>query len=92
MTVLGLEVLDDAIRKHGDLAKPLGAWLTIAKNAAWKNLQEIRLTAWRDTDYVEGETIFNIKGNKYRLAALVNYEAQTMVLLRLQTHAEYSKR
>jgi len=39
-----------------------------------------------------GETIFNVKGNSYRLFALVNYEVQTIIITRVMTHAEYSKR
>ena len=74
MTVLGIEVINQAITKHGDLENPLKAWLSIAKRAAWKNLVDVRQT-WRDTDCVDGDTIFNIKGNRYRLYALVNYEA-----------------
>ncbi len=52
---------------------------------------ELRQT-WRGTDFAGGETIFNIKGNSYRLFALVNYEAQTIIVRRLVTHAEYDKR
>ena len=46
---------------------------------------------WRNTDCVKGKTIFNIKGNSYRLIATVNYESQTIVLKMLVTLAEYSK-
>jgi len=67
------------------------AWLSIAKQARWKHLVELRQT-WRDTDFVDGETIFNIKGDSYRLFAMVNYEAQTIIVRQLVTHAEYSKR
>ena len=91
MRVLGIEVLDKAIRMHRDLAKPVAAWLTIARASNWKNLHELRLT-WRNTDNVKGQTIFNIKGNKYRLIAIVNYSSQTMIVKDLITHAEYSER
>jgi mRNA interferase HigB len=55
------------------------------------NLNDLRQT-WRNTDCVRGETIFNVKGNTYRLIATVNYESQTIIVQRLVTHAEYSKR
>lgn len=42
------------------------------------------------TDCVKGQTIFNIKGNRYRLLAVVNYASQTIVVKMLLTHAEYS--
>lgn len=62
----------------------------IARQARWKNLNEVRLT-WRNTDCVNGMTIFNIKGNRYRLIATVNYASQTIIVRMLVTHAEYSR-
>ena len=91
MKVLGTEVLDKASKTHGDLTSPIATWLTIARLGNWKNLTELRLT-WRNTDCVRGQTIFNIKGNKYRLFATVNYSSQTIIVKDLVTHAEYSKR
>ena len=91
MKVLGTEVLAKASSTHRDLTNPIAAWLTIARLAKWKNLNELRLT-WRGTDCVKGQTIFNIKGNKYRLFATVNYSSQTIIVKDLVTHAEYSKR
>lgn len=90
MRILGLKVLDDAIRKHADLGPPIAAGLTIVEAAKWKNLNELRQT-WRDTDSVKGRTIFNIKGNKYRLMASVNYASQTLIVIELVTHAEYTR-
>jgi mRNA interferase HigB len=89
LRVLGIEVLDKAKRAHRDLASPVATWLTIAREARWKNLSEVRLT-WRNTDCVKGKTIFNIKGNRYRLIAIVNYASRTIVVRMLVTHAEYS--
>jgi mRNA interferase HigB len=89
--VLGTEVLDKANKTQGDLANPIAMWLTIARLGNWKSLNELRLT-WRNTDCVKSQTIFNIKGNKYRLFATVNYASQTIIVKDLITHAEYSKR
>jgi mRNA interferase HigB len=90
LKVLGLEVLDKAKKNHRDLAFPVATWLTVATEANWKKLNELRQT-WRNTDCVKGQTIFNIKGNKYRLIAVVNYAAQTIFVKMLVTHAEYSE-
>lgn len=90
MRVIGIEVLDKSVREHRDLAAPLAIWLSIAREAIWKNLNDLRRT-WRNTDCVKGQTIFNVKGNKYRLLATVNYASQTIVVKEVVTHAEYSK-
>jgi mRNA interferase HigB len=88
--VLGIEVLKKAIRGHRDLAAPIATWLSVAKDARWNSLNELRRT-WRNTDCVKGQTIFNVKGNKYRLLATVNYQSQTIVVRAVLTHDEYSK-
>jgi mRNA interferase HigB len=89
--VVNRKVLEEAQKKHGDLANQIASWSKVASEGKWKNLQELRQT-WRDTDCVNGITIFNIKGNSYRLCAVVNYESQTIMLREIMTHAEYSKR
>ena len=89
MKVLGTEVLDRANKAHGDLRSSIATWLSIAREAKWTSLNGVRLT-WHSTDCVKGKTIFNIKGNRYRLIATVNYASQTIVVKMLLTHAEYS--
>ena len=36
-------------------------------------------------------TVFNIRGNKYRLLVAIHYNRQRVYVLRLLRHAEYSK-
>jgi mRNA interferase HigB len=79
LRVLGTEVLDEAKKAHRDLTSSVATWLMIARGARWKNLNEVRLT-WRNTDCVKGKTIFNLKGNRYRLIAIVNYASQAIVV------------
>lgn len=90
MRVLGTEVLDKAKKRHRDLTSSVATWLMIAREAKWKNLNEVRLP-WRNTDFVKGKTIFNIKGNRYRLIAIVNYASQTIIVRMLVTHDEYGR-
>ena len=91
MTVLGVERLQKSMAKHADLRRPGAAWLKLAREQSWRDIAHLKET-WPAADFVDGETVFNVKGNRYRLWALVNYEAQTMIITRVETHAEYSKR
>jgi len=36
-------------------------------------------------------TVFNVKGNEYRLLTQVNYRDRVVLVLELLTHAEYDK-
>ena len=80
----------EAERQHPELNGALDAWFRIAKRAKWTCLNDIRKT-WRDTDQVDGKTVFNVKGNKFRLIAGINYQSQTIYIKHVLTHAEYDK-
>lgn len=42
-------------------------------------------------DYVGGKTVFNIKGNNFRLITTINFTLATVFVQKVLTHAEYSK-
>ena len=51
---------------------------------------EVRLT-FSTADAVGRFTIFNIKGNAYRLITEINYRTERIFLRHVLTHAEYDK-
>ncbi len=42
-------------------------------------------------DYVGGYTIFDVGGNRYRIAAVIHYDKQRLYVRRVMTHAEYDR-
>jgi mRNA interferase HigB len=88
--VISRRKLKEAAHKHADAAVSLDAWYRVAKAAKWKSLAELRLT-WSSADIYGDCTIFNIKGNKFRLIAWVSYPTQKVFIRHVLTHAEYSK-
>lgn len=88
--VISRKRLLEAAEKHADLGAPLDAWYRFAKKAAWKNWVEVRrqLPA---TDAVKEFTVFNIKGNAYRLITEINYRTGRIFLRHVLTHSEYSR-
>ncbi|MFM9968877.1 MAG: type II toxin-antitoxin system HigB family toxin [Burkholderiales bacterium] len=42
-------------------------------------------------DYVDGFTIFDIGGNRYRIVAAIHYDKQRLYVRGVMTHAEYDK-
>jgi mRNA interferase HigB len=75
---------------HADLIDPLNAWWKVAAHVGWKNIEDVR-KIYRDTDMVGRYTVFNIKGNKYRLIVRIEYEKQRIYIIDVLTHAEYDK-
>ena len=90
MHIISRKKLREAAEKHGDLNEPLDVWYRIAKKAAWKNLMEVRRT-FPPADLVGKFTVFNIKGNAYRLITEINFWTGRIFLRHVLTHGEYSK-
>lgn len=90
MHVLSRKALKEAAGKHGDLEKPLDVWYRIVKRADWKNLSDVRV-AFPTADAVGKYTVFNIKGNAYRLVVEINYRTGRVFIRHVLTHQEYDK-
>ena len=90
MHIISRKKLLEAALEHHDLSGPLDIWYRIAKKAGWRNLMEVRLT-FPTADAVGRFTIFNIKGNAYRLITEINYRTGRIFLRHVLTHAEYDK-
>jgi mRNA interferase HigB len=90
LRVISRKKLKDAASTHAEISPALDAWYQIARRAQWTSLAEIRAT-WSSADIYGTCTIFNIKGNKYRLIAWINYQTQKMFIRHVLTHAEYTK-
>ena len=82
-------------QKHRDAKRPLQDWLVKAKAAAWTSLADTRRTFPHadEAKVASGATVtvFNIKGNKYRLIVASHYNTQVMFIRDFMTHAEYDK-
>ncbi len=90
MHVISRKRLLEAAGKHRELASPLDAWYRISKRATWKNLMDVRAQL-PSADAAGKFTVFNIKGNAYRLVAEINYRTARIFIRYVLTHAEYSK-
>jgi len=80
----------EAAEKHGDLGDPLDVWYRVAKKAKWTNLMEVR-QVFPAAEAVGEFTVFNIRGNAYRLITEINYQTGRIFLRHVLTHAEYSR-
>ncbi len=90
MHVISRKKLKEAAARYADLEGPLDAWFRIAKKAAWKNLPDVRKT-FSNADAVGKWTVFNIKGNHYRLITEINYLYGRLYIRYVLTHSEYGR-
>jgi mRNA interferase HigB len=90
MHVISRKQLKEASARHADLEERLDAWFRITKKATWKSLVDVRKT-FSSADVVGKWTIFNIKGNQYRLIAEINYLFGRVYIRHVLTHHEYDR-
>jgi mRNA interferase HigB len=88
--IISRKALKAAATRHPDLAGPLDTWYQTARAAQWSSLADVRKT-YRDTDTVGELTVFNIKGNAYRLIVKIEYRYRLIFIAHVLTHAEYDK-
>jgi mRNA interferase HigB len=95
MRVITRKRLREFAQRYPDAAESLRKWEHVFREAEWESLQEVR-RVYPHADAVtvtsgNTVTVFNVRGNKYRLITAIHYNWQRVYILRLLTHAEYSK-
>ena len=90
MHVLTRRTLKDFARTHADAESLLDAWYRIAKAAQWRSIEDVRKT-FPHADFLSPHTVFNIKGNTYRLIVVIDYHYQRIFIKHVLTHAKYDK-
>lgn len=90
MRVISRKALREFADAHKDAERPLDDWYRTTKRLRWTSLVDVRKT-YPHADAVGEITIFNIGGNKYRLATYINYRTGKVFIRRAMTHGEYSR-
>jgi mRNA interferase HigB len=77
---------------HEDARGPLLAWHTHVshRSVAWRSWADVK-AEFGSASLVGNCTVFNIGGNKYRLATRILYPSQKIFILKVMTHAEYDR-
>lgn len=90
MRVISRRILREFCQSHADACDALYDWYRVATKAEWKNLVDVQ-TIYSKAEAVGYFTVFNIKGNNYRLIVDIVYETQRIYIKYVLTHAEYDK-
>ena len=90
MHLIAISRLREAADKFPDIDIQIEDWNEIVKIASWQNLTEVQQT-YSSAEAVGNFTVFNIKGNTYRLIVGMDYETQTVYYKYFITHADYDK-
>jgi len=92
MKIVGVEIIDEAQKRHAGVGKRLSAWRAevASKTMVWASFQDVR-DRYPTADRVGDRYVFNIAGNRYRLIVKINFAAGVVSIRWFGTHAEYDK-
>ena len=90
MNVIKKRTLDNYATRYASAAEQLTSWRKIFEKTAFADINAIRAVL-PTADFADPYTIFNIKGNHYRLITIIHYRYQRIYIKEFFTHAEYDK-
>lgn len=91
MRIFTEQTLKEFIQKRPDAKVALQDWATKVKKSEWKSFADVKNT-FRSADYVGNQRyVFNIKGNTYRLVALIKFTVGFVYIRFVGSHDQYGK-
>jgi len=90
MHIISKRRLRDFWGRHPETKVPIMAWYKVASQASWEKLTEVQ-AIYRDAEAVGNFTVFNIKGDSYRLIVSIDYRKDLIFIKYILSHAEYDK-
>lgn len=91
MVIISKAAIRDFVKIHNDAEVALNNWYELVASTDWKNFNEMKNT-FNSVDAVGNDRyVFNVKGNNYRLVALIIFKIRTVFILFIGTHSEYDK-
>ena len=91
MRVSSRKKIIEYYRDHAMSKTALEVWYKKVSKSSWENLNDLKQD-YLGADYVgNNRVVFNIKGNDYRLVAIIIYISQKVYIRWIGTHAEYDK-
>jgi mRNA interferase HigB len=90
MRIISKKPLREFWQRHPESRPMLEEWFHKAGNLNVNSFPSLR-QAFGFADYVDGFTLFDVGGNRYRIAAVIHYDKQRMYVRQVMTHAEYDR-
>ena len=91
MVVLSKAILMSFVERFPETEEAIFRWYGQTSAANWKNFSEMK-NSFNAVDAVGNDRyVFNIKGNHFRLIALIIFKVRTVFVLFIGTHKEYDE-
>ena len=91
MRIVTYKRIKEFSEKYADAENPLNFWYHTVISKEWDSFNDVKLT-FNSVDYVGNHRyVFNIKGNTYRLVAIISFNSKKVYIRFIGTHSEYDK-
>jgi mRNA interferase HigB len=90
MRVISRKILRNFSESHADSCDALYDWYRVSSQAEWLSLIDVQ-QIYTKSEVLGNFTVFNIKGNRYRLIVNLVDVSQKIYIKYVLTHAEYDK-
>tara|TARA_R110002049_G_C9072911_1_gene555028 strand:+ start:411 stop:704 length:294 start_codon:yes stop_codon:yes gene_type:complete len=91
MRIVSHKAIKEFTKKHSLSIVALQDWHTKTKLSNWNSFLDIKET-FNSVDYIANDRyVFNIKGNDYRLVAIIIFASKKVYIRFIGTHTEYDK-
>ena len=91
MVIISKTILQNFGVEHPNTIDALNDWYYLVKTADGEMPSDVQ-KLFNSVDYVGNDRfVFNIRGNRYRLIAMIFFDIRTVFIRFVGTHAEYNK-
>ena len=91
MVIIKQKTLHKYCDKHPEAKIAIAEWADKTESADWANFMDVK-SVFNSVDYVgDNRFVFNIKGNQYRMVAMIFFSVRTVYIRWFGSHSEYDK-
>lgn len=91
MVVISYGTLRDFFEIHADAKDALNNWYRLVSQADWANFHEMK-SMFNSVDAVGNDRfVFDIRGNHYRIVAMIFFDIRTVYIRFVGKHKEYDR-
>ena len=89
MRIISFKMIREFIACHSDADVAMRDWYKKTEDADWDSVSDVKET-FNTADYVGNDRfVFNVKGNHYRIVAMIIFAIRTVYMRFVGTHKDY---
>ena len=91
MRIFTEQALKEFAQTHSESKVALQVWSKAVKKSDWKNFADVKKT-FNSVDAIGGQRyVFNVKGNEYRIVAVIKFTVGFLYVRFIGTHSDYDR-